>query len=311
MSGTRRALVTGAGGFVGTHLCKALHADGWQVCALGRRLAANLAGVTESRGVDIRDREALNAAIGDLHPNAVVHLAASRTRANDLEAYRAAFDTNVMGTLNVIEACDRLHDEVTLVVLGSAEEYGTQTAPFAEDRREHPVTAYGAAKLSATHLVQSLVRGERLRAVVLRPSVVYGPGQHPDMFLPSLIRALTAGERFPMSAGEQTRDFLYITDLLSAIVRAMVVPAGLGHVINVSSGEPVKLRQVARLVAGLIGPDTERLLDIGARGYRDGEVMDYQVGNDVAKRLLAWRPSVPLQDGLRATVEHFRSAAVS
>lgn len=311
MSRTRRALVTGAGGFVGTHLCMALHADGWQVCALGRRLPANLAGVTELRHVDLRDREALNAAIGDIHPEAVVHLAASRTRANDLEACRAAVDTNVVGTLNVIDACDRLNDEVTLVVLGSAEEYGIQTAPFDEDRREHPVTAYGATKLAATHLVQAMVRGERLRAVVLRPSVVYGPGQHPDMFLPSLIRALTAGERFPMSAGKQTRDFLYITDLLSAIVKAMVAPEARGHIINVSSGEPVTLRQVARLVAGFVGADAEQLLDIGLRAYREGDVMDYRVGNDVATRLLAWTPSVPLQDGLRATVEHFRSTALS
>jgi UDP-glucose 4-epimerase len=168
------------------------------------------------------------------------------------------------------------------------------------------VTAYSLSKAAVTHLLQTLHRTHRCPAVVLRPSLAYGPGQGNDMFLPDLIRTLLAGRRFTMSEGDQTRDYVYIDDLIEAILLASARPAAMGQVINISSGVPVPLKDVARLAARKIGPDAEGLLDLGSKDYRPNEIMEYVASHRLAEELLGWRPHTPLDDGLTTTVEYFR-----
>jgi UDP-glucose 4-epimerase len=149
--------------------------------------------------------------------------------------------------------------------------------------------------------VRAAHRLHGMPAVELRPTLAYGPGQPPDLFLPALIQALAEGRRFPMSGGEQTRDFVFVADLIEAVLAALVTPEAAGRVINVGSGQPVTLAELARRVEGAMG--AEGLVGLGEVPYRTGEVMDYWVDASLALDLLGWRPCVALDDGLRITID--------
>ena len=215
-------------------------------------------------------------------------------------------EENLFGTLNLIEACVDKPYIQRFVAIGTCEEYGQVKPPFHEAMRESPVSAYSLSKASVTHLLQTFYRTHHFPAVVLRPSLAYGPGQSTDMFLPALIETLLIGKRFGMSAGEQTRDYVYRDDLIEAVLLASTRPEAIGKVINVSSGVPVLLKEIARLTALTIDKDAENLLDIGKMDYRANEIMDYVAGYQLAENILGWRPRTTLHDGLTATVEYFR-----
>ena len=304
----KRVLVTCAGGFVGSHLCRALHAQGiHQVVGLGRSRSVHEQHFAEQHVVDIADRVWVRQLVQDVRPDLVVHLAASKNRGFDLADYRAGYETNLFGSLNLIEACQGLPTLTRFVFLGAWDEYGELAVPFDESSRELPVSAYGVSKLAATQFLQALARVRGFPAVILRPSIAYGPGQGGDMFLAGLIKALVSGERFAMSQGEQTRDFVYIDDLINAILRALNAPAVQGRVINICSGVPVRIDAVARKVAHLVAPEAQRLIDFGALDYRPGEGMNCWANNSLAAALLDWVPLVSLEDGLRQTIDHFRA----
>lgn len=304
----KRVLVTGANGFIGRHLSQVLHGQGAMVVGFVRNSGAQTPYLAEQHVVDISDRFRLRQLVQDTQPDLVVHLAADKNRGIDLAEYRSGYEANLFGTLNLIEACQELAAIARFVFLGSCEEYGQQSAPFDESSKELPVSAYAVTKLAVTQLLQTLARANNFPAVVLRPSIIYGPGQSEDMFLPALIKTLLSGERFGMTRGEQTRDLLYIDDLVDAILLALVAPDVPGQVINISSAVPVRIEDLARKTARMIGLETESLLDFGARDYRLGEAMNYWAKNSLAKALLDWMPHVILEDGLRQTVDHFQAA---
>jgi nucleoside-diphosphate-sugar epimerase len=108
-----------------------------------------------------------------------------------------------------------------------------------------------------------------------------------------------------MSEGEQTRDYIYSDDLIEAVLLASTEPEAIGKVINISSGVPVRLKEIARLTALKIGQKAEALLDVGKVDYRANEIMDYAAGCQLAENIFGWHPRTPLQDGLSATVEYF------
>lgn len=302
----KRVLVTGAGGFVGRHLSQVLNAQGVLVVGFVRNPSAHKQYFVEHHVLDMLDRVRLQQVVQDVQPELVVHLAADKNRGTDQAEYRSGYEANLLGSLNLIEACQELSNLTRFVFLGSCEEYGQQPAPFDESTRELPVSAYAVTKLAVTQLLQALARAKDFPAVILRPSIVYGPGQTPEMFLPALIQALVSGERFAMSRGEQTRDYLYIDDLVNAILAALNASDIQGQVINVSSALPIRIDNLAKQTARLIGLDAEKLLDFGARNYRPGEAMDYWAKNRRAKALLDWMPRMSLEAGLRQTIAYFR-----
>lgn len=303
------ALVTGITGFLGSHLASALHSRGLSVIGVTRN-TAHSATIQNVFIGDIANKEFVADLVHQARPNIVFHLAANKSRTGNLEDFRRGLEDNLFGTLNLIETCVDKPYIQRFVSIGTCEEYGHANPPFHEEMRESPVSAYSLSKASVTHLLQTLYRTHNFPAVVLRPSLAYGPGQATDMFLPALIQALLIGNRFGMSEGEQTRDYVYIDDLIGAVLLASAQPEAIGKVINVSSGVPVLLKEIARLAARKIGRDAENRLDMGIKSYRPNEIMDYVASFQLAERILGWRPRTTLEDGLTATVEYFRKIVV-
>jgi len=297
-------LITGASGFIGSHLVRACKASGAQVFGFSRRRSGELATDNSIAG-DITNRELLLDVISTVKPAYVFHLAADKSRYASTADFRHCLETNLMGTLNLVEACMSVVPQVKFISVGTCEEYGAH-APFSESMREAPVSAYSCSKVAVSHLLQTFHHVHRFPAVIVRPSLAYGPGQDNSMFIPALIKSLLADRRFAMSGGEQTRDFVYIDDLVEAVMLAATCPDTDGRVINVSSFESVRILDLARTIADLVGAGASELLDVGELAYRPGETMNYFSDNREAARLLGWKPSVNLHSGLSRTVEFYR-----
>ncbi len=298
-----RVLVTGAAGFIGSRLVTRLLAEGAQVHTLDL-LPGAAESVVQAHQADIADADAVAAAVEAADPDHVFHLAAFKERSSTPAAFELAMAVNAGGTLNVLTAAAARPGLRSFVTMGTSEEYGQGPTPFRESQREQPISAYGASKTAATHLCQAFHRARAVPATVLRPTIAYGPGQPPDLFLSALVAALARGDRFPMTPGGQMRDFVHVDDIVEALLLAATRPAARGRVINVGSDEPLTIAELARRVAAQM--DAEQLLGIGELPYRTGENMDYRADSTLARELLGWQARVRLEDGLVQVVETAR-----
>lgn len=300
----KRVLVTGGSGFIGRHLVHALHEVGAQVHLILRQPSPAPACHQVYIG-DLRQGTFVDNVVANSSPDVVFHLAASRARSLSREAFSEAIDINIIGSLNLLEGLSHTYGIKRVVMLGTAEEYGRGPVPFREDVRESPVSAYSLSKICATHLAQVMAQTMELPVTVLRPSVAYGPGQREDMFLPALICALLRGERFPMTAGEQTRDFIYIADLVEALCMAGLDNTTAGEVINIGGGRATKISDLVDKVE--LMTQSQGMARRGAVQYRPGEAMQYLLDISKATRLLGWCPSTSLEQGLQQTVDWYRA----
>jgi nucleoside-diphosphate-sugar epimerase len=303
-------LVTGATGFIGTHLVRRLAAGGAVVHAYARRRIepadADHPAVTSWVG-DIRDAASLTRMIDDIRPDVVFHLAATTAvrSARGGSAFADAYDVNVRGTLNLLIALDAGPVKPRAVIrLGGLEEYGRGPVPFDEDQRERPVSAYSASQVTVTHLCQSFWLQTGLSIVSLRPALTYGPGQSPTFFIPGLIEHAIPGRDFDMTGGEQTRDFIFVADLIDACVQAAASSALEGTVINIGSGREYRIRDVAEMIVRLVG----RRIDLrsGSQPERKIDLARLVCRTDLAERALGWRATTSLEDGLALTIAHER-----
>ena len=314
MSTPSPVLVTGASGFLGSHLVRRLLREGREVHAYARpkstftRLADVSSQVTRWSG-DITDADAVAHACAKSQAELVFHCAgdtSSRRFDGDWRTVDRAMGVNLHGTLALLNGASREGSRVsTLVRIGGLEEYGTAPTPWIEAMREEPSSPYSASQVAATKACQALQPQLPFAVITLRPALIYGPGQSTDFLIPALITTLLRGERFAMTAGKQHRDLLYVSDLVEAAVLAGGRRDLRGAVINVSSGQEWQVAAVARRIAELLG--AESLLDMGARPSREGELQHLVGRNDLAAELLGWEPMVGLDQGFRRTVEWFRN----
>ncbi|NQV96362.1 MAG: NAD(P)-dependent oxidoreductase [Acidimicrobiaceae bacterium] len=301
-----RVLVTGVNGFIGGHLVRDLLQSGHEVHGLGRS-PNNKHEVSVYHSCDLKNMSVTSDVIRSIQPNIIIHLAGSRLRSEESSAFRNNLTDSVDLTLNVVEACI---GEVWLkrfIAIGTCEEYGNLAIPCVESDREFPLTAYAWGKLATTKLLQTLSRTHSFPAVILRPSVAYGPAQDSSMFVSALITALVNGRDFKMTDGAQTRDFLYIDDLIFAIRQAMHCDVN-GMVINISSGVEVSLGSLVELVVSIIGGEAHKHVLSGSLPRRHAEVGRYIAINEQAKELLSWEPLVGLEDGIKRTINWYRNS---
>lgn len=304
-AGGGRVLVTGGGGFIGAHLCRALSDGGAPVeawvrpgSAAGARLRLAQPAL-EIHEIDLRDARAVADALKARPPQRVFHLAGIRLFGNTAQNLSQMVDSHVLGTLNLLQG---LHADARLLVAGSCEEYGPAPVPFDEAGPALAQTAYAVSRLATTLACLSLASPA---VCVARLSVVYGPEQEGAMFIPSLLQACAAGRPFAMSSGEQTRDFLYVSDAVRALILLADCDAAMHQVVNVGTGVECTVRQVAEQVARLAGNRAK--LDIGAIVSRPGEASRYVCATGKIQALTGWQPRVDLAQGLAYTLAWWTS----
>jgi len=304
MNKNKKILITGASGFIGTNLLYSLLKQNLDIAVIDRHDNLMFDNVKKYIG-DICDYSFLEKAIIDFQPNKVFHLAAYKNRSSAVEDMSKALKVNLIGTLNIYQALLNVPALESIVTLGTTDEYGEINPPFNEGLTEMPSSNYGFSKFCVTKLSEFFNRNFKLPIVVLRPTIAYGPHQGQDMFIPSLIKTLLNDNKYEMTPGDQIRDFIYISDLIEAIITVSNNISYLGQIFNIGSGSPIMIKEVAISIAKQL--DKEQLLSIGAISYRDREVMNYNISMDKIFKNSEWKPKVSLEKGLNQTIKYYQN----
>ncbi|MBD3367941.1 MAG: NAD-dependent epimerase/dehydratase family protein [Candidatus Eisenbacteria bacterium] len=311
-------LVTGAAGFIGSHVARKLIESGTHVRAVDAFTNYYGRAQKESNVADLRGRDGFELIEADLSSadpaplldgvDAVCHLAA---QAGVRDSWGADFDTyidcNIRSTQRLLEAARDL-DLSRFVYASSSSVYGeTEDLPMREDGRTCPVSPYGVTKLAAEHLAVLYHRSYGVPTVSLRYFTVYGPGQRPDMAFHRFIRAALADEPITIYGdGEQTRDFTYVDDIVAGTVAALT-DGPPGTVFNLGGGSRVSLNRAVESIENALGTTIRREYTEKARG----DVTDTLAANDRARHDLGFAPGVTLDDGIRAQCAWMRSLVAS
>lgn len=294
------AVVAGAGGFIGRHLCRHLHELGLDVLALDR-VTVTLPAIRSAR-LDLVNREAVLDALAGCHPRWVFNLTGQIDHTIAWPDQRALMDQHWQSMLNLVEALDTRRPQA-FINIGSSDEYGVQPPPQREEQREMPIAPYSAAKVAATQYLQMWQRRVGFPAIIARFFLVYGPGQDTRRLIPWACTTLLRGETMPASPGLQERDFLYVDDAVAALIRLAETPAAQGDVFNVASGIPVTVRRVLETVQQAVGRGA---IDFGANPMRAGEAMSLYADVSKIRGVSGWSPRIGLEEGIARTADWYR-----
>lgn len=309
----KKILITGADGFIGSHLTEALVRAGHEVRAFVLynsfgswgwldHCAADVRGHFDVFAGDIRDPYGVKAAMKDCE--AVLHLAALIAIPYSYHSPDTYVDTNVKGTLNVVQAAREL-DVRRVVHTSTSEVYGT--ARFVPITEEHPLqgqSPYSASKIGADQIAMSFFASFGTPVVTVRPFNTYGPRQSARAVIPTVITQIANGARqIKLGAVHPTRDFNYVKDTVRGFIAALESNRGVGEVINLGSNFEMSIGDTARLIAEIMGTDIDIVSVDERKRPKKSEVERLLASNAKAKALLRWEPRYGGRDGFRRGLE--------
>ena len=309
----RKILLTGAGGFIGSHLAEELVRRNFSVRAFVHYNSMSSHGWLDSSPAEIRKQ--LDVFAGDIRdPNgvrtamkgcdAVLHLAALIAIPYSYHSPDTYVETNIRGTLNVLQAA-RDWDVSHVLHTSTSEVYGTPlTVPITEEHMLHGQSPYSACKIGADQLALSFERSFGTPVTIVRPFNTYGPRQSARAVIPTIITQIAAGQRaVKLGSIHPTRDFSFVTDTVAGFVAALGTKAGIGEVINIGSGFEISIGDVAQLIAQLMDAKIEIEQDTVRLRPERSEVARLWASNAKAERLLGWTPRLGGVEGLRNGLE--------
>jgi dTDP-glucose 4,6-dehydratase len=312
-----RVLVTGAGGFIGSHLVESLVRKGCTVRAFLRYNSRNFWGWLEQSDVreeveiitgDIRDLDSVREAVRGM--DVVFHLAALIGIPYSYVSPLAYIRTNVEGTYNVLQAA-RDFGTGRVVHTSTSEVYGTAvTVPINESHPLQPQSPYSASKISADNIAQSFNLSFGLPLVIARPFNTYGPRQSARAVIPTIItQALSGVGRIKLGSLHPTRDLNYVEDTVEGFMRLAECDGALGRTVNVSSGKEISVGDLAKAILDITASTASVVTDDERVRPENSEVERLLGDNSLMRELTGWGPANTLDDGLGRTVEWFGNAA--
>lgn len=310
-------LVSGGAGFIGSHLVRrlvSLSADVHLIVRAGTRTHRVADTIDRVRvwTADLRDEEEIEKVCRAVQPRWVFHLAGStKTRFLDpkLESVRESIDVNILGCINLVAALSRISSVIRMIRTGSLEEYGNGPVPYVETQRERPVSPYSASQVAVTQYLQMLQSVLPFEVITLRAALTYGPMQDESFLIPSLIRHCLEARSFNLTSGTQERDFVFVSDVVEALLAAAGTGGIGGQIINVGSGRSVSVSDVARKIVQQCGADIE--IRTGAAPPRSSEISRLVCNPARAARLLGWHAETSLTAGLACTIRWAKANPVT
>jgi NAD dependent epimerase/dehydratase len=312
----KTVLVTGADGFIGSHLVERLITDGADVRAFCLYNSNGSAGWLDDSKIfresgsepllaDIRDPEAVRHAVSGV--DIVFHLAALIAIPYSYLAPRSFVDTNVSGTLNVLEAV-RTQGVAKMINTSTSEVYGTpETVPITESHPLRGQSPYSATKIAADKLCESYALSFGTPVTILRPYNTFGPRQSARAVIPTILSQLLAGATtIRLGAVSPRRDFTFVADTCDGFVRAAAADLEPGTVVQLGTGRTVSIGETFDMCRAVLGVDAEVVTDEQRVRPAGSEVEILQSDPSLAQSLLGWTPQVSLEDGLAQTAEWLR-----
>lgn len=311
----KRILVTGAGGFIGSHLVETLLHRGAKVRAFVRYTSRNDLGLlkllsaedlasVEIIGGDLRDEHAIHDAVKGC--DLVFHLGALISIPYSYVHPAEVASTNFMGTLNVLMAC-REHGVKRLMHTSTSEVYGTaRQVPINESHALQGQSPYSASKIGADKLVESFVAAYNLPAVTVRPFNTFGPRQSARAVIPTIITQALAKDEIRLGNLSTTRDFTFVTDTVNGFLCAAEAQGVEGGIFNLGTGEEISIGDLAQRIISRVGRTVRITEDSQRLRPEASEVMRLLSDNSLAVQRLGWRPQVTLDQGLDLTIAWIR-----
>jgi dTDP-glucose 4,6-dehydratase len=310
-----KILVTGAGGFIGSHLVERLVAEGASVRAFVRynsraeigllRLAApETIARLELIGGDLRDADAVRKAVEGCQ--LVFHLGALISIPYSYLHPREVAETNLMGTLNVLAACRELGVD-RLLHTSTSEVYGTaQRTPIDEAHPLQGQSPYSASKIGADKLAESFHHAYGLPVVTVRPFNTYGPRQSARAVIPTIITQALAKRTIYLGSLDTTRDFTFVDDTVNGFLCAARTEGIEGKTFNLGTGTEIKIGDLAQKIIEKVGTQVEIEIDRERIRPQGSEVLQLLSDNSQARQTLGWRPEIELDEGLELTIAWLR-----
>jgi NAD dependent epimerase/dehydratase len=310
----KKVLVTGADGFIGSHLVEALVKAGASVRAMALYNSFNSWGWLDGSPClpeievvsgDVRDADFIRGAVAGV--DIVFHLAALIAIPYSYVAPRSYVDTNVTGTLNVLQAV-RDSDVEQLLIASTSEVYGTAlSVPIAETHPRQPQSPYSASKIAADAMAESFYLTFDTPVTIVRPFNTYGPRQSARAVIPSIILQLLAGKSaLKMGNIHPTRDLNFVADTCAGFIALACCRASLGKSVNVGSGREIAIGDLARLIGHVVGVDIEIVTESVRLRPKLSEVERLLSDNSLMTSLTGYAPAVTLEEGIRRTVDWFK-----
>lgn len=312
----KKVLVTGADGFIGSHLVEMLLEEECRVKAFVCYKSFNSCGWLDSISEekrskievvtgDIRDPNGVRSALKGI--DVVFHLAALIGIPFSYHSPDSYLDTNIVGTLNVLQACRDFGIE-RVAITSTSEVYGTaRYVPIDEKHPLQPQSPYSATKIGADAIAESFYRSFGLPLVIVRPFNTYGPRQSARAVIPTVIIQLLNGKKdIKLGSLSPTRDMNYVKDTCEGFIALVKCDDAIGRAVNVGSGSEISIGNLVGLMIGIINPDAKIVSDEQRMRPSKSEVERLLCDNSLIMKLTGWEPKFQLKEGLLQTIEWFR-----
>ena len=297
---TEKLLIVGGTGFIGTHLTKEALIRKFQVSILSKKNVpiSQKIDCVEYLSADVSVKSELLNQLNLRTFDHVINLSGYIDHSVYSKGGNTVIDVHFNGTKNLVD-CLNHSDLRNFIQIGSSEEYGNNIAPQDESLKEHFISPYSFAKAASTHFLQMLYMTESFPSIILRPFLLYGPGQSKERFIPQVMKGCIGGKKFPISKGKQLRDFCFISDFVEAVFASLDNISAYGEVINIASGKPISIEDMVKKIKDLVGFGKP---EFGSLKYRSGENMALYANISKANKLLNWCPVIELNEGLLETI---------
>jgi NAD dependent epimerase/dehydratase len=313
----KRVLVTGAGGFIGSHLVERLLEEGCEVVAFVKYNSLNKWGWLDSFDKkvldkieiftgDIRNSDSVRKAVKSV--DVVFHLAALISIPYSYISPESYFETNIKGTLNILQACMDYSIEKVLIT-STSEVYGTaKFVPITEDHPKQGQSPYSATKIAADYLAESFYRSFDLPVVIVRPFNTYGPRQSARAVIPTIITQLLSGyDEIKLGSLHPTRDLVYVKDTVEGFVRLAQCDNAIGNEVNIATQSEISIQDLAIKLINKINPNAKIVSEDVRIRPQNSEVERLLGSNEKLKELTGWIPETDIDRGLELTIDWFKN----